>query len=180
LSGAVGASLLAMVAGLPNPRAQGPDEQRRLDAAGATGRSISDQLTGLMDRDSEAYETVVAAFRLPKGSEDEKRARASRIQEAMRGATDAPLEVMRACLDAIQAAAEVAALANPNASSDVQVGLELLMAGVRGARLNVAINLGSIKDPAYVEAAGKQAQQLEAEAERARRAAVALLPASTG
>jgi formiminotetrahydrofolate cyclodeaminase len=176
LSGAVGASLLAMVAGLPKPRAQNPDDEKRLATARARCASISDRLAELMDRDSEAYEAVVAAFRLPKGSDEEKRARSSHIQQALRSATDAPLEVMRACVEAIRAAADVAALGNGNASSDVQVGLELLIAGLRGARLNVAINLGSIKDQSYVDEATTQAAQLEAEAERRRQAAVVLLP----
>jgi formiminotetrahydrofolate cyclodeaminase len=82
---------------------------------------------------------------------------------------------MRACLDSVQAAADVAAFGNANASSDVQVGLELLMAGLRGAKLNVAINLASIKDHAYVEFATNETTRLEAEAERAYTAARALL-----
>jgi formiminotetrahydrofolate cyclodeaminase len=69
-------------------------------------------------------------------------------------------------------------LGNPNASSDVQVGLELLIAGLRGAKLNVAINLTSIKDQGYVVAAKTKAEDLERDGERARTAAVALLPAT--
>jgi formiminotetrahydrofolate cyclodeaminase len=176
LSGAVGASLLAMVAGLPKPRTENADEETRLSAVGATCASISERLATLMDRDSDAYDAVVAAFRLPKGSDEEKRFRSSRIQEALRSATETPLEVMRACGDAIQTAPEVAALGNPNASSDVQVALELLIAGLRGAKLNVAINLSSIKDQSYVETARQEAKRLEAEAERGRQATLARLP----
>lgn len=178
LSGAVGASLLAMVAALPKPRAQNADDERRLAAAGGRCASISERLVALMDRDSEAYDGVVAAFRLPKGSDQDKQARSERIQEALRQATEAPLDVMRACLEAIQVAADVAALGNANASSDVEVGLELLMAGLRGARLNVAINLGSIKDQAYLETTTARAKQLEAEAESGRQTVVRLLPSS--
>jgi methenyltetrahydrofolate cyclohydrolase len=178
LSGAVGASLLAMVAALPKPRIQNADDEARLAAAGATCTAISDRLAALMDRDSDAYDTVVAAFRLPKGSDDEKQERSRRIQEALRLATETPLDVMRACLDAIHAAADIAALGNANASSDVQVGLELLLAGLRGAKLNVAINVGSIKDQTYADAATKQAEQLEAEAETGRATAVRLPPSN--
>jgi len=178
LSGAVGASLLAMVAALPKPRAQHADDEGRLAAARESCTSISERLVALMDRDSEAYDGVVAAFRLPKGSDQDKQARSSRIQEALRQATETPLEVMGACRDAIQGAADVAALGNANASSDVEVGLELLMAGLRGAKLNVAINLGSIKYQDYVDTATARATQLEAEAESGRQAALRLLPAS--
>ena len=179
LSGAVGASLLGMGAGLPKPRAQNADDEQRLAAARGNCASISERLTALMDRDSEAYDGVVAAFRLPKSSDEEKQARSSRIQEALRLATETPLDVMRACLDAIQTGGEVAALGNANASSDVEVGLELLMAGLRGAKLNVAINLGSIKDQAYVNNATTRAKELEAEAESGRQTALRLLPASS-
>src|SRR6476469_1109591 len=108
LSGAVGASLLAMVAGLPKPRAKTADDEQRLSAAGSRCAHISDRLASLIDRDSDAYDDVVGAFRLPKGDEEEKRARTARIQEALRRATDVPMEVMRASAEAIQAAADVA------------------------------------------------------------------------
>jgi len=175
LGGAIGASLLAMVAGLPKPRIRTPEEDQQLVAARTRCTTISDRLAALMDRDSAAYDGVVAAFRLPKNSEDEKATRSVRIQEALRAATEAPLEVMRACLEAIQLAETVAAFGNTNAASDVQVGLELLGAGLRGAGMNVAINLTSLKDQADVAAMKKEMQALEREASRAHAAAIAAL-----
>lgn len=175
LGGAIGASLLAMVAGLPKPRSRTPAEENQLADAHSRCASISDRLTTLMDRDSAAYDGVVAAFRLPKHSEDEKAARGVRIQEALRAATEAPLEVMRTCVEAIHLAEIVASFGNPNAASDVQVGLELLGAGVRGAGMNVAINLTSLKDQAYVAAMKKEMQLLEMDAGRAHAAAIAAL-----
>ena len=71
LGGAVGASLLVMVAGLPKPRTHGTEETERLTAAGARCGALADSLAALMDRDSHAYDLVVAAFRLPKGTENE-------------------------------------------------------------------------------------------------------------
>lgn len=172
LSGAVGASLLAMVAGLPKPRAHTPADVGSLTEAGSRAASMSERLALLMDRDSEAYELVVAAFRLPKNSAEEKTARSGRIQEALRAATEAPLDVMHACAEAIQMAAVVARLGNTNASSDVRVGLELLAAGLRGARLNVSINLTSMKDRDYIEATTAAADQLAARAEEEQAAAI--------
>jgi formiminotetrahydrofolate cyclodeaminase len=128
-----------------------------------------------MDRDSEAYDGVVAAFRLPKTSEDEKAARTARIQDALRSATEAPLGVMRVCLDAIHLAETVAGLGNASAASDVEVGLELLGAGLRGAGVNVAINLTSLKDQAYVATIKKETLQLEMDASRGHAAAIAAL-----
>lgn len=164
LSGAVGASLLAMVAGLPKPAAETADDVARLGAAGARCTELALHLTSLVDRDADAYDLVVHAFRLPKGSDEEKAIRSARIQQAMQEATDAPLEVMRACSAALEHGAVVAALGNRNASSDVQVGLELLVAGVRGAKLNVEINLGSLKDPVFATRAREEADTLAAEA----------------
>jgi len=165
LAGAVGASLLAMVAGLPKPRAATAEDLARLAAAGAGCVALSERLMALIDRDSEAYQLVVAGFRLPKGNDEEKAARGTRIQEALRMATDTPLDVMRACRDAIGHGAAVAAFGNRHASSDVQVGLELLGAGLRGARLNVEVNLGSIKDAGFVAAASDEAARVTASAE---------------
>jgi formiminotetrahydrofolate cyclodeaminase len=163
LSGAVGASLLAMVAALPKPRAATEEDAERLAAAGVRCTAIARRLEELVDRDSAAYDLVVGAFRMPKGTDQEKAARTAAIQRAMQAATEAPLDVMRACSDAIEQGAVVAAFGNRNASSDVQVGLELLGAGLRGARLNVEINLGSLKDADFVSRAGAEAGRLEAE-----------------
>jgi formiminotetrahydrofolate cyclodeaminase len=107
---------------------------------------------------------VVSAFRKPKGTDQEKAERHKAVQDAMKAATDTPLRVMRACSDAIEQAFVVATFGNRNASSDLQVGLELLGAGLRGARSNVDINLGSVKDASYVEHARGEADRLTAEA----------------
>ncbi len=163
LSGAVGASLLAMVAGLPKPRAATEEDVERLGAAGARCTAVARRLEELIDRDSAAYDLVVGAFRLPRGTDEQKAARSAGIQRAMRAATEAPLEVMRACSDAIEQGAVVAAFGNRNASSDVQVALELLGAGLRGAKLNVEINLGSVKDAEFESRAREEAGRLEAE-----------------
>ncbi len=150
LAGAVGASLLAMVAGLPKPRASTDEDLQKLRQAGERSTALAIELEGLVDRDSEAYELVVSAYRLAKGTDAEKAVRARRIQEALVVAIAAPLEVMRACRAGIALGPALQEHGNPNASSDVQVGLELLGAGLRGARLNVEVNLASVKDPAYV------------------------------
>ncbi|MGH9411261.1 MAG: cyclodeaminase/cyclohydrolase family protein [Vicinamibacterales bacterium] len=161
LAGAIGASLLVMVARLPKSRAASDAEAARLAAAGERAAALADQLTTLVDRDSEAYDLVVAAYRRPKGTDEEKAARGAAIQQAMRAAIAAPLDVMRACDAAMDVAGDVAGLGNPSASSDVQVALELLGAGLRGAQLNVEINLGSVKDASYTDAIRSEIDALE-------------------
>ena len=161
LAGAIGASLLAMVAGLPKSRAATEEDVERLQAAGRRCAAIAGDLTTLVDRDSEAYDLVVGAYKQPKGTDEEKAARSAAIQKAMRAAIAAPLDVMRACAAAAEQGVVVAALGNPSASSDVRVGFELLGAGLRGAKLNVEINLGSVKDAAYVETVRRDVEEFE-------------------
>lgn len=160
LAGAVGASLLAMVAALPKPRASTDTDLQSLRDAGERCTALAADLESLVDRDSEAYELVVNAYRLPKATDEEKAARTRAIQDALRMAIAAPLDVMRASSAAIAMVPVLQAHGNQNASSDVQVGLELLRAGLRGARVNVEINLGNVKDAAYATDVAREVSRL--------------------
>jgi len=161
LAGAVGASLLAMVAGLPKSRAATAEDTARLAAAGSRCQAIAADLATLVDRDSEAYALVMAAYRQPKSNDEEKAARSAAIQEAMRAAIAAPLDVMRACAAAAEQGVVVAAMGNPSASSDAAVAFELLGAGLRGAKLNVESNLGSVKDTSYADTVRGEVEEFE-------------------
>jgi formiminotetrahydrofolate cyclodeaminase len=161
LAGALGASLLLMVAGMQKTRSGTPEETADLAEAAARLRPIRDRLTVLVDEDSDAYSVVVEAFKLPKGSDEEKSARKEAIQLAARQATDVPLETMRACRDALRHAAIVARNGNRNATSDIGVAVELLLAGVRGAARNVEINLSGLTDQQYVQRVQWERQDVE-------------------
>jgi formiminotetrahydrofolate cyclodeaminase len=161
LAGAVGVSLLMMVAGLPKTRTGTPEERAALGAAAARLRPLRDVLTTLVDRDSEAYTLVLEAFRLPKGTDTEKTIRREAIDRAMRAATDTPLETMRVCEQALHQAVAVAANGVRSAASDAGVGIELLRTALRGAALNVDTNLGDLKDQEYVERVRVERTQLE-------------------
>jgi methenyltetrahydrofolate cyclohydrolase len=161
LAGAVGASLLAMVAGLPKSRAATEEDAARLKAAGDRCAALAAELEALIDRDSEAYDLVMASYRKPKATDEEKAARSAGIQAAMRQAIAAPLAVMRTSAAAAEQGVVIATLGNPSAASDVRVGFELLGAALRGARLNVEINLGSVKDGEYAAKIRGEAEELE-------------------
>lgn len=161
LAGAMGASLLAMVAGLPKSRAASAEDARRLEAAGERATALAEELATLIDRDSEAYDLVLAAYKKPKGTDEEKAARSAAVQDGMRAAIAAPLEVMRACAAAAQEGRVVGELGLLSAASDVQVGLELLRAGLRGAKLNVEINLESVKDAGYIATVREEIERLQ-------------------
>ncbi|HET9372981.1 MAG TPA: cyclodeaminase/cyclohydrolase family protein [Vicinamibacterales bacterium] len=152
LMGALGASLLAMVAGLPKTRTGAEDERKALDAARAALIDHQRALTALIDRDAAAYDLVVAAFKKPKATDDEKAARTAAIQDAMRIAAEVPLETARVCSAVVRSGRAVAQYGNLSAKSDIAVALQALGAGMQSAWFNVEINLGSIKDAAVVDA----------------------------
>lgn len=149
LSGALGASLLAMVAGLPKTRANTPEERTTLDSARRQLLSLRTRLAELVDRDAAAYDLVVAAYKQPKGTDTEKAARKTAIAGALRAATDVPLDTMRACAEVMGLGKTVAEHGNLSAASDIGVGLHLTMAGLTGGRLNVETNISSSGDEAY-------------------------------
>jgi formiminotetrahydrofolate cyclodeaminase len=167
LASATGASLLSMVAAMPAGRAGSPDAVEQLQDAGRRSAELAAALTSLVDEDSRAYDGVVAAFRLPKSTDGEKAERSARIQSALAAAVQPPLAVARHSLEALEAAAIVARYGNYNAASDTGVGIELLGAGLRGAALNVEINLRSLKDEAYVQQGRRELKTLTGGAETA-------------
>lgn len=156
LAGAIGCSLLLMVAHMPKSKT-GPEADRTpLDGVIHRVGPLASELRALVDRDTAAYEQVVTAYRMPKATEAEKALRRDAIQRAMRSAIEAPLEVMRGCRAALDDARIVKEHGNPNAASDVTVAIELLRAALNGARANVEINLGSVSDAGYVAAVKRE------------------------
>jgi formiminotetrahydrofolate cyclodeaminase len=174
LAGAVGASLLRMVAGMPKTRTGAADERAALDGVLERLDGARTRLAGLVDEDTIAYDGVMAAFRLPKATDEEKVARRQAVQQATRVATDTPLAVMRAAADALAAGAIVARHGNRNAASDVRVGLSLLLSACEGAQENVSINVPGLAEAERAEIEA-DAASIRAAAERAAAAARASL-----
>ncbi len=175
LASAVGASLLLMVTGLPKTRSGSEEDRAALTAASAALADLRTTLTAAIDADTAAYDQVVAAYKMPKVSADEQSARKTAIQQALRAATEVPLGVVRMSAAALEQAAIVAAHGHRAAGSDVGVGVALLRAGLRGARLNVEINIGSITDAGYASAVTAEITRLSESASRAGDEADALL-----
>jgi len=161
MASAVGASLLMMVAGLPKTRSGSDDDRKALAEARAVLGSAQRALEQAVDADTAAYDRVVAAYKLPKATEAEQAARKAAVQQALRAATDVPLDVMRLSAGALVAAATVASHGHKAAASDVGVAVALLEAGLTGARLNVEINVGSLSDAAYVDRVKDEVSRLE-------------------
>jgi formiminotetrahydrofolate cyclodeaminase len=163
LSGALGSSLLVMVASLGKSRHGTGEEADALATVSRELTAIRDGLASFIDADTAAYDSVVEAYKLPKATEEEKRQRTLAVQEALRSATDVPLEVMRACVDAAKRALVIARCGYAPAASDVGVALELLQAAAAGAALNVQANLGQLRDGTYVAGVAAATRTLEGE-----------------
>ena len=166
LASALGTSLLSMVGGLTKTRTGADRERAALASATPQLLDLRDRLARAIDEDTAAYDRVVAAYKLRKASAEEQQARTDAIQQALRAATDVPLAVMRLSAAALAAAETVAAHGHAGASSDVGVALALLAAGLHGARLNVEINLGSVRDEGYVAGVREEVEQLSRQAQQ--------------
>jgi formiminotetrahydrofolate cyclodeaminase len=175
LASAVGASLLMMVSGLPKTRNGSDEDRAALTTAGGVLAGLREGLTKAIDADTAAYDRVVAAYKMPKASADEQAARKAAIQDALRGATDVPLGVVRLSAAALDQAIAVATHGHRAAASDVGVAVALLRAGARGARLNVEINIGSVSDTGYAGEVAAEIARLGDATSRAADAADALL-----
>ena len=164
LTASVAFALLTMVTRMPRTRTGTDDERTTLDRVSEETQRLGEHAVQLVDDDAASYEEVVAAYRLPKTTEDEKTVRRAAIEAALRGAAEVPLDVMRACQAGLVSAIDVATSGNPAAGSDVAVAVELLMAATRSAALNVRENLKSIREVGYVDGVGAEVERLEASA----------------
>jgi glutamate formiminotransferase/formiminotetrahydrofolate cyclodeaminase len=120
-------------------------------------------MAALIDRDADAYSSVVAALRMPADPEDAGKRRKAALDSALRGATEIPLETMRACRGALREAPTVARYCTRSTQGDVAVAIELLNAAVRGAGLTVDANLGLLLDAEYVGEVRDERQRLESQ-----------------
>lgn len=168
--GALGAALATMVANLSSHKRGWDDRWEEFSDWAERGKRYHDRLLQLIDEDTDAFNGIMAAFGLPKGTDEEKALRSAAIQKATKQAIEVPLTVMResrASMDLIKAMAE---MGNPNSVSDAGVAALCARSAVMGAHLNVKINSGSLKDKAYLQGVlsdanriAEESQALEAE-----------------
>jgi glutamate formiminotransferase / formiminotetrahydrofolate cyclodeaminase len=177
VAGAAGAALVAMVARLTIGRKGYEGLDDRMAQMVPQAESARDELMALADEDAEAFDDVMASFKLPKGSDEERAARTAAIQAAMMGAANVPLAVTRLAVDTLELAREVTETGNVNAVSDGAAAAQLLAASTWAALANVEINLASIKDEEYVETTRFEVDRLRARAGEARGAAEAAFTA---
>lgn len=162
LSGALSAGLIAMVCRLTIGK-KGLEEHDELmgEVIGRTD-ALRSELADLIDLDTEAFNGVMAGFRMAKATEEEKAARSTAIQSSFKNAVDVPLRTAQACEELLTLALKIAKVANPNCISDLGVAGQSAYAGLRGGVMNVQINLPSIKDKSFVETTASTISELSA------------------
>jgi len=149
LSGALGAELVCMVCRLSIGK-KGLEEHQTLVAdVLEKAEKVAKSLMLRVDLDTQAFNRVMAAFKLPKETDDEKKARTAAIQEGYKEAVQSPLAIARECVSVLHLAQSATGKSNTNAISDLGVAAMQAYAGLEGAVMNVKINLPSIKDEAF-------------------------------
>jgi glutamate formiminotransferase/formiminotetrahydrofolate cyclodeaminase len=149
LMGALGASLGGMVANLSAGKRGWDDRLEYFSESAVKAQQLKDELLALVDEDAAAFNKVMDAFALPKGSAEEKNARAAAIEDATKRAAEVPLKVMETAAKSYELLSQMADKGNPASVSDVGVGALATRACIEGAALNVKINLGQLKDEKF-------------------------------
>ncbi len=168
--GALGVSLGTMVANLSSHKRGWDDRWEEFSNWAEKGQALKDELLFLVDEDTRAFNKIMDAFGMPKGSEEEKKARLNAIEEASKYAMEIPFRVMKKSFESMEIMKAMAETGNPNSVSDAGVGALCARAAVRGAYMNVRINASGVNDKDFVnklleEGAGIEANALEAEKE---------------
>ncbi len=164
LAGALGAALIHMVAALTTGKAKYAGHQGTIDRLLAESEEIRRKFLDVIDRDTEAFNSVTAVFALPKSTEAEKAARQAAMQEALKTCTETPREMMELALAALELAATAVGKTNASAASDFGVAALSLKAGLQGAWLNVLINVSGLDDQAFAARCRAEGEKILAKA----------------
>lgn len=164
LAGALGISMASMAANFTVGKKKYRDVEAEVKQLLGKCAAARDELANLMDLDTQAYGAVSEAYGMPRETPEQKKERTAAIQKALGIAMEAPLNAVRACRDAMQSIRRLADVANPNLISDVGVAAILTEAALRAAKMNVEINLSSLKDEELVSSARQEIEEASQEA----------------
>ena len=149
--GALGAAMATMVANLSSHKAGWDDRWEEFSDWAEKGQKLKDELLHLVDEDTASFNKIMAAFGLPRGTEEEKQIRHNTIQDATKAATMVPFNTMLKAFEIFEVCKVMAEKGNPSLASDAGVGALCSRAAVMGAFLNVKINAADIEDKAFVQ-----------------------------
>ncbi len=164
LCGAIAASLAEMVAGLTIGRKKYEEVEQQMKHIAEKAANYRRSFIADIDADSDAYNLVFEAFKMPKESDEEKAVRSEKIESATKVAAEVPMKVARAACQMMEIIAAVAEKGNRNAITDAGVSMMCARTAALGALLNVRINLGGLKDQEYATRMHTEADKLENEA----------------
>lgn len=162
--GALSAALGTMVANLSAHKRGWDDRWKEFSDWAERGQDVMERLLRLVDEDTEAFAKIMDVFSMPKGTEEEKAARAEAMEKATLYASRVPLKTMQTAMEAMPVALAMARIGNPASASDAGVGAIAALAAVRGAHLNVRINAAGLKDRTLAAELTDEAARIEAEA----------------
>ncbi|MDE7350889.1 MAG: glutamate formimidoyltransferase [Muribaculaceae bacterium] len=173
--GALGAALGTMVANLTAHKAAYDDRWEEFSDEAEIGQHLMDELLGLVDEDTEAFNRIMAVFAMPKKTDEEKAARAAALEAATLYATQVPLKTMKKAYEVFDLVENMAADGNPASVTDAGVGALAARAAVRGAGLNVRINAAGLKDREAADSLVAEAAELERLAEEREKAILSIV-----
>jgi formiminotetrahydrofolate cyclodeaminase len=150
--GAQGAALISMVCNLTIGKPKFAEVEADMQALLAESETLRQQLTDMIKADVDVFNQVIAAYGLPKETDEDKVARSAAIQSVMKDATQVPLDCAKACARVISLSQVAADKGNPNVISDAGAALMAAYGGLKIAALNVYINAGSLKNREFAEA----------------------------
>ena len=162
--GALGGALGTMVANLSAHKRGWDDRWKEFSDWAEKGHEVMKELLELVDEDTAAFNRIMDVFKMPKGNDEEKAARAAALEAATLYAAQVPLRTMKAALKALPVAKAMAEEGNPASASDAGVGALAATAAVRGAQLNVRINSAGLQDKAMAAKLNAEAEAIAAEA----------------
>jgi len=160
LSGALGAGLASMVGALTHGRPGQDDDWAEMEETGVRAQAEKDWYLEAVDRDTDAFNRLMDAFRIKAKTDEAVAAKEKAVQEATRGATEIPFAVLERCRDSLALAESCLRRGNPNALSDAGVSAAMFRAGAEGAAMNVLINLAGLADKAYVREMADRARAI--------------------
>jgi formiminotetrahydrofolate cyclodeaminase len=175
IMGALGAALVSMVCNLTIGKKNYAEVEPEMRAVLHDAEALRQRLADMVADDIAAFNGLMAAYGLPKQTDDEKAARGAAIQHALRAATEAPLACARACAEVIKLSMRAAEVGNRNVISDAGVGALAAQAALRSAALNVDINVPSLQDQAFAQACRDEMDALLASAVPLSEQAIALV-----
>jgi len=164
--GAIGTALASMVANLSSHKRGWDERWEEFSNWAEKAKDIQVKLLEMVDKDTEAFNRIMEAFRLPGKSDEEKKIRKEAINEATRNAILVPFEVMKLSLSSFEIIRAMAEEGNPNSVSDAGVGALAVRSAVKGAWLNVKINAEGFTDKAFIDQMMKQGLDMVKQAEK--------------